>query len=59
MYNAMVHHEQKVSNNLYNIDFIMKNCFTEWAKKQELYHIYKHVIFVPKLNVVRLQQRQI
>ena len=45
MYNARVHHEQKVSNNLYYIDVIMKNCFMERAKKQEPCPIYKHVIF--------------
>ena len=43
---------KKVSNNLFNIDVIMKNCFMERAKKQEPCPIYKHVIF-------RLQQRQI
>ena len=36
---------KNVSNNLYNIDFIMKNFFMEWAIKQESCHIYKHVIF--------------
>ena len=36
---------KKVSNDLYCIDFIMKNCFTEWAKKQEPCLIYKLAIF--------------
>ena len=46
---------KKVSNNLFNIDVIMKNCFMERAKNQEPCPIYKHVIFVPRSNVVKRQ----
>ena len=42
---------KKVSNDLYCIDFIMKNCFVEWAKNI-VCPIYKHVIFAQRLNVV-------